>query len=111
MAMKQGTIIDATLTSAPSSTKNKTCQRYPEMHHAQKDNQWYFGMKVHIGVDKDSGLIHSVMTTSANVHDIIRAAQLLHGEEEVVWSTAMRAIKELRSVRIWRPRAQYSGLL
>ncbi len=86
--MKQGTIIDATLISAPSSTKNKTGERDPEMHQTKKGNQWYFGMKVHIGVDKDSGLIHSVETTSANVHDITRAAQLLHGEEEVVYGDA-----------------------
>jgi IS5 family transposase len=85
MAMKQGTIIDATLISAPSSTKNETGERDPEMHQTKKGNQWYFGMKAHIGVDKDSGLIHSVETTSANVHDITRAAQLLHGEEEVVY--------------------------
>ena len=83
MAMKQGTIIDATLISAPSSTKNKTGERDPEMHQTKKGNQWYYGMKVHKGVDKDSGLIHSVETTSAKVHDITRAAQLLHGEEEV----------------------------
>ena len=96
MAMKQGTIIDATLISAPSSTKNKTGERDPEMHQTKKGNQWYhryaegfaYGMKVHIGVDKDSGLIHSVETTSANVHDITRAAQLLHGEEEVVYGDA-----------------------
>jgi IS5 family transposase len=88
MAMKQGTSIYATLISAPSSTKNKTGERDPEMHQTKKGNQWYFGMKVHIGVDKDSGLIHSVETTSANVHDITRAAQLLHGEEEVVYGDA-----------------------
>ena len=88
MAMKQGTIIDATLIAAPSSTKNKTGERDPEMRQTKKGNQWYYGMKVHIGVDKDSGLIHSVETTSANVHDISRAAQLLHGEEEVVYGDA-----------------------
>ena len=84
MAMKQGTIIDTSLISASSSTKNKTGERDPEMHQTKKGNQWYFGMKVHIGVDKDSDLIHSVETTSANVHDITRAAQLLHGEGEKV---------------------------
>jgi IS5 family transposase len=88
MTMRQGTIIDATLIAAPSSTKNKTAERDPEMHQTKKGNQWYYGMKVHIGVDKDSGLIHSVETTSANVHDITRAAQLLHGEEEVVYGDA-----------------------
>ena len=95
MAMKQGTIIDATLISAPSSTKNKTGERDPEMHQTKKVTSGItasrgcaYGMKVHIGVDKDSGLIHSVETTSANVHDITRAAQLLHGEEEVVYGDA-----------------------
>jgi IS5 family transposase len=88
MAMKQGTIIDATLIAAPSSTKNKTGERDPEMHQTKKGNQWYFGMKVHIGVDKDSGLIHSVETTAANVHDLTPAADLLHGEEEVVYADA-----------------------
>ena len=94
--MKQGTIIDATLISAPSSTKNKSGERNPEMHQTKKGYQWYhhcaegfaYGMKVHIGVDKDSGLIHSVETISAKVHDITRAAQLLHGGEEVVYGDA-----------------------
>ena len=86
--MKQGTIIDEILVSAPSSTKNKTGERDPEMHQTKKGNQWYFGMKVHIGVDKDSGLIHSVETSSANVLDITRAAQLLHGDAQVVYGDA-----------------------
>jgi IS5 family transposase len=84
MAMKQGTIIDATLIAAPSSTKNEKGERDPEMHQTKKGNQWYFGMKFHIGVDKDTGLIHSVETTAANVHDLTPAAELLHGEETVV---------------------------
>jgi IS5 family transposase len=88
MAMKQGTIIDATLIAAPSSTKNKKGERDPEMHQTKKGNQWYFGMKVHIGVDKDNGLIHSVETTAANVHDLTAAADLLHGEEKVVYADA-----------------------
>lgn len=88
MAMKQGTIIDATLIAAPSSTKNKSKERDPEMHQTKKGNQWYFGMKVHIGVDSESGLIHSVETTAANVHDLTPAADLLHGEETVVYADA-----------------------
>jgi transposase, IS5 family len=88
MAMKQGTIIDATLIAAPSSTKNKAGERDPEMHQTKKGNQWYFGMKIHAGVDKDSGLIHSIVTTAANVHDLTPAAELLHGEEEVVYADA-----------------------
>ena len=88
MTMRQGTIVDATLIGAPSSTKNKAGQRDPEMHQTKKGNQWYFGMKVHAGVDKDSGLIHSVVVTPANVHDLTPAAQLLHGDEEVVYADA-----------------------
>ena len=88
MEMRQGTIIDATLIAAPSSTKNNARERDPEMHQTKKGNQWYFGMKVHIVVDKDTGLIHSVETTAANVHDLTSAAELLHGEEEVVYADA-----------------------
>jgi IS5 family transposase len=86
MAMKQGTIIDATLIAAPSSTKNKAGERDPEMHQTKKGNQWYFGMKIHAGVDKDTGLIHSVVTTAANVHDLTPDAELLHGEETVIYA-------------------------
>jgi IS5 family transposase len=88
MTMRQGTIVDATLIAAPSSTQNKQGKRDPEMHQTKKGNQWYFGMKVHIGVDKDSGLIHSVVTTAANVHDLTPAAELLHGDEDVVYGDA-----------------------
>ena len=96
MTMRQGTIVDATLIAAPSSTKNKEGKRDPEMHQTKKGNQWYhrfsegfaYGMKVHLGVDKDSGLIHSVVTTAANVHDLTPAAELLHGDEELVYADA-----------------------
>ncbi len=88
MTMRQGTIVDATLIVAPSSTKNKEGKRDPEMHQTKKGNQWSFGMKVHAGEDKDSGLIHSVVVTAANVHDLPPAAELLHGEEEVVYGDA-----------------------
>jgi len=80
--------VDATLIAAPSSTKNKEGKRNPEMHQTKKANQWYFGMKVHAGVDKDSGLIHSVVVTAANVHDLTPAAELLHGDEELVYCDA-----------------------
>jgi transposase, IS5 family len=76
------------LIAAPSSTKNKQGERDPEMHQTKKGNQWYFGMKVHIGVDAASGLIHSVQTTSANVHDLTPAPELLHGEETLVYADA-----------------------
>ena len=88
MAMKKGTIIDATIIAAPSSTKNEKRERDPEMHQACKGKEWHFGMKVHIGVDSENGLIHSVATTAANVHDLTPAADLLHGEETVVYADA-----------------------
>ena len=88
IAMKQGTIIDATLIAAPSSTKNKKKERDPDMHQTKKGNQWYFGMKVHISVDSESGLIHSVETTAAIVHDLTPASEILHGEESVVYADA-----------------------
>jgi IS5 family transposase len=88
MTMRQDTMIDATLIAAPSSTKNKKGKRVPEMHQTKKGNQWDFGMKVHAGVDKVSGLIHSVMVTSANAHDLTPAVKLLHGDEEVVLGDA-----------------------
>ena len=96
MAMKQGTIIDATIIAAPSSPKNEKRDRDPEMHQACKGKQWHhrcaegfaYGMKVHIGVDSESGLIHSVGMTAANVHDLTPAAELLHGEETVVYADA-----------------------
>jgi IS5 family transposase len=80
VTMRQGTIVDATLIAAASSTKIKDGKRDPEMHQTKKGNQWYFGMKVHSGVDKDSGLIHSVVVTATNVHDLTPAAELLHGD-------------------------------
>ncbi len=86
LMLKQGTVVDATLIAAPSSTKNKDGQRDPEMHQTKKGNQWHFGMKAHIGADADSGLVHTVTTTAANAHDITQASQLLHGEETDVFA-------------------------
>lgn len=80
-----GTIMDATLISAPSSTKNEKGERDPEMHQTKKGNQWYFGMKGHIGVDSKERIIHSVKVTSANVHDSRMVSELLHGEDTKVW--------------------------
>ena len=110
LMLKAGTVVDATLIAAPSSTKNKTGERDPEMHQTKKGNQWHFGMKAHIGVDAESGTVHTVRGTSANVNDVVEANSLLHGEEsdafgdagyqgvekrpdaktEVRWHTAMR---------------------
>lgn len=110
LLLKAGTVVDATLISAPSSTKNASGERDPEMHQSKKGNQWYFGMKAHIGVDAESGLVHTVCSTAGNVNDVVQANSLLHGEEadafgdagyqgaskrpdakaEVTWHIAMR---------------------
>ena len=86
--MKQGTLVDATLIEAPCSTKNKRGERDSEMHQTKKGNQWYFGMKAHIGVDAKSGLTHSLETTAANEHDLNQVGNLLHGEEAFVFADA-----------------------
>ncbi len=88
LLLKAGTVVDATLIAAPSSTKNKSGERDPEMHQTQKGNQWYFGMKAHIGVDADSGLVHTVIGTAANVNDVTQGHALLHGEEVDVFADA-----------------------
>ena len=88
LMLKAGTAVDATLISAASSTKNKSGERDPEMHQTKKGNQWYFGMKAHIGVDAESGMVHSVTTTAANVNDVTQADALLHGEETDVFADA-----------------------
>ncbi|WP_027951002.1 IS5 family transposase [Haliea salexigens] len=85
MKVSRGTIVDASIISAPSSTKNKKKERDPEMKQTKKGNQWYFGMKAHIGVDSKTRLIHSVVATAANVHDSQVLPDLLHGEETRVW--------------------------
>lgn len=84
LSFKEGTIMDATIIEAPTSTKNKSGKRDPEMCQTKKGNEWHFGMKMHIGVDDVYGLIHSVKTTAANVHDIVMGGQLLHGDEKRV---------------------------
>ena len=88
LLLKTGTAVDATLISAPSSTKNKSGERDPEMHQTKKGNQWYFGMKAHIGVDAESGFVHTVIGTAANVSDITQAGALLHGEETAAFADA-----------------------
>lgn len=85
VSVSRGTIVDATIIQAPSSTKNKDKARDPDMHQTRKGNQWYFGMKAHIGVDSQNKLIHSVVATSANVHDSAVIEDLLHGDETRVW--------------------------
>lgn len=88
LLMKEGTIVDATIIAAPSSTKNLAKKRDPEMHQTRKGNQWYFGMKAHVGVDAQSGLVHTVQGTAANVSDISQTHALLHGEEEEAFADA-----------------------
>ena len=88
LMLRSGTVVDATLISAPSSTKNASGERDPEMRQSKKGQQWYFGMKAHIGVDADSGLVHTVRGTSGNVNDVVEANSLLHGQETDVFADA-----------------------
>jgi len=88
LLLKAGTAVDATLIAAPTSTKNKDKKRDPDMHSSKKGNQWYFGMKAHIGVDADSGLVHTVRGTSGHVSDVAEGNALLHGQETVAFGDA-----------------------
>lgn len=88
LLLDRGTLVDATILAAPSSTKNQAKARDPEMHSTRKGNQWHFGMKAHIGVDADSGLVHTVTGTAANVADIVETEHLLHGQETFVFADA-----------------------
>ena len=88
LLLKEGSAVDATLIAAPSSTKNKDGKRDPQMHSSKKGNQWYFGMKAHIGVDAASGLVHTVRGTAGHVADVTEGNSLLHGEERVVFADA-----------------------
>jgi IS5 family transposase len=94
LKLKTGTIVDATIIGAPSSTKNADNARDPEMHQAQKGRQWYFGMKLHIGVDSQSGLAHSAVVTAANVHDKHPLPALLHGQEELLYGDSAYASQQ-----------------
>ena len=88
LMLKVGTIVDATLIAAPSSTKNKGKERDPAMHSSKKGEQRYFGMKAHIGADAESGLVHTVRGTAGNVHDVVEGNSLLHGQEQVAFGDA-----------------------
>ena len=88
LLLRTGTAVDAKLIVAPSSTKNASGERDPEMKQSQKSQQWYFGMKAHIDVDAESGLVHSVRGTSGSVNDVVEANALLHGEESEAWGDA-----------------------
>lgn len=100
-----GTIVDATIIGAPSSTKNKEGKRDPEMHQTAKGQQWYFGMKAHVGVDSKTKLIHTILASAANVGDALALPHLLHGKETRVWGDqAYRGQKE--AMRVAAPRAR-----
>lgn len=103
LSLRQGTIVDATIIHAPSSTKNKDGKRDPEMHQTKKGNQYYFGMKAHIGADVESGLVHHVHGTAANVADVTQVAELLHGEENAVYADAGYTGVEKRDEHADRP--------
>jgi IS5 family transposase len=98
LLMSRGTIVDATIIHAPTSTKNAQEERDPEMHQTRKGKQWYFGMKAHIGVDADSGLTHSVVCTPANVADNAVMGELVHGGEHSLWGDAGYAGEQLQQM-------------
>jgi len=121
LLLREGTLVDATLIAAPSSTKNQDKQRAPEMHQTRKGNPWYFGMKAHIGADRDSKLVHTVVVTAANVADITKTAELLHGQEKQVHADAgctgvekraeMAALKRKIDWPIARKRGQIKAMV
>ncbi len=88
LMLREGTVVDATIIAAPSSTKNQDGKRDPEMHHTKKGNQWHFGMKAHIGVDAEPGITHTLVTSATNTHDVTQAHALLHGEEQIAFGNA-----------------------
>jgi IS5 family transposase len=97
LILGKGTIVDATIINAPSSTKNANKQRDPDMHQTRKGKQWYFGMKVHTGTDADSGLVHTVCATAANVADVNMLGELLHGAEQSVHGDSAYHSKQLKA--------------
>jgi IS5 family transposase len=107
MKLSGGTIVDATLIAAPPSTKNQEQSRDPEMHQSKKGKQWYFGMKVHIGVDSQSGLVHSASVSAGNVHDSQELPNLLHGEETRLYGdSAYRGEKQRERLKDIAPQAK-----
>jgi IS5 family transposase len=107
MKLSGGTIVDATLIAAPPSTKNQEQSRDPEMHQSKKGNQWYFGMKLHIGADSHSGLVHSASVTAANVHDSQELPNLLHGQETRLYGdSAYRGKKQRARLKQSAPKAK-----
>ena len=104
LLMRGGTVVDATIIAAPSSTKNRDRARDPEMHQTKKGNEWHFGMKAHIGVDAESGLTHTLVTTPAHTADVTVADQLLHGDETLVFGDAgYRGVEKRAATKQKRP--------
>ena len=100
LLLKTGSAIDATLIAAPPSTKNKDGKRDPDMHSSKKGNNYHFGMKAHIGVDAESGLVHTVHTTAGNEHDVTQAHQLLHGQEQTVYAdSGYRGVQKRQEIQ------------
>jgi IS5 family transposase len=107
MKLSGGTIVDATLIAAPPSTKNQEQSRDPEMHQSKKGNQWYFGMKLHIGADSQSGLVHSASVSAGNVHDSQELPNLLHGQETRLYGdSAYRGEKQRERLKEIAPQAK-----
>ena len=108
LLLKSGTVVDATLIAAPSSTKNSSGERDPEMHQTKKGNQWHFGMKAHIGVDADSGLVHTVIGTAANVNDVTQAGALVHGQESDVFAdSGYRGVEKREEIQAKHPKVNW----
>ena len=105
LILKKGTIVDSTIIEAPTSTKNKEKKRDPDAHQVKKGNTWHFGYKAHVGVDRDSGLAHTVKATAANVSDVSETANLLHGEEETCHGDAGYIGAEKRNEAVIRNKA------
>ncbi len=103
LLLREGTIVDATLIAAPPSTKNKDGKRDPDMHQSKKGKQWYFGMKAHIGVDAQSGLVHTVIGTAGHISDVTQAQALLHGDETDAFGDAGYQGVEKREESLERP--------
>ncbi len=108
LLLKRGTVVDATMIAAPSSTKNISSKRDPQMHQTKKGNQWHHGMKAHIGADAESGLVHTVVGTAANVHDVTQAHALLHSEETCGFGDAgYRGAEKREEVKALHPAVQW----
>jgi IS5 family transposase len=108
LLLKTGSAIDATLIAAPPSTKNKDGKRDPDMHSSKKGNNYHFGMKAHIGVDAESGLVHTVHTTAGNEHDVTQAHQLLHGQEQTVYAdSGYRGVQKREEVQNQKHQPQW----